>query len=166
MRREGPDHTLQPTALIHEAYLRLIDQRRVRWRDRSHFYGIAARLMRRVLLKHAESKRALKRGGDRWRVPLEDGPPAAQRPVEDLLAVDRALESLEALDPRQGRIVELRFFGGFTVEETARLLDLAPITVKREWRVARAWLQRHLRRRGGSSGADPDPGAPGGRRDP
>lgn len=145
MRREGPDHTLQPTALIHEAYVRLIDQKRVSWQDRSHFYGVAARLMRRVLLKHAEAKQALKRGGDRRRVPLREELAVGSRRVEDLLAVDQALESLEALDPRQAQVVELRFFGGFTVRETAELLGLSPVTVKREWRSARAWLQRRLR---------------------
>ncbi len=145
MRRENRNHTLQPTALIHEAYVRLIDQNRVRWRDRSHFYGIAARLMRRVLLKHAESKGALKRGGDRRRVPLADELAVDRGRIEDLVAVDQALAQLEELDPRQARVVELRFFGGFSVEETAELLGFAPITIKREWRLARAWLQRRLR---------------------
>ena len=147
MWREGPEHTLEPDALVHEAFVRLVDQRSVRWQDRSHFYGVAAWLMRRVLLKHAEAKGARKRGGGRWRVPLDEAMAEEAQLPEDLLALEEALEALGELDSRQARVVELRFLAGHTVEETAQLLGVSPITVKREWRLARAWLQRRLRHR-------------------
>ncbi|MCH9649601.1 MAG: sigma-70 family RNA polymerase sigma factor [Deltaproteobacteria bacterium] len=144
LRRESSDHTLQPTALIHEAYLHLSRQSRVEWQSREHFFAIAATLMRRVLVKHAQAKRAAKRGGQRSREPLEDALTVARERSEDLLALDLALERLAALQPRQARTVELRFFGGFTVEEAAGILEVSSITIKRDWRLAKAWLKRQL----------------------
>lgn len=149
-QRERGNHTLQPTALVHEAYLRLVDQRRVRWQNRAHFIGVAAQLMRRILIDHARGHRAAKRGGAPGRFTLAniDELPAVQRPAEpceiDVLALDEALARLTALDAQQGRIVELRFFGGLTVEETAEVLGISPTTVKREWRLAKAWLHREI----------------------
>ncbi len=144
LRREASDHTLQPTALIHEAYLHLSRQNRVEWQSREHFFAIAATLMRRVLVKHAQAKRAAKRGGQRSREPLEDALTVARERSEDLLALDFALERLAALHPRQARTVELRFFGGFTVEEAAGILEVSTITIKRDWRLAKAWLKGQL----------------------
>jgi RNA polymerase sigma factor (TIGR02999 family) len=143
LHRERRDHSLSPTALVHEAYLKLIDQRRTHWQNRAHFFAIAAHLMRRILVDHARAHGAVKRGkGDR--VPFEEG--AGERsPIDvDVLALDRALERLADLEVRQARIVELRFFGGLTVEETAAVLDVAPITVKRDWALAKVWLYRQL----------------------
>lgn len=145
--RERPGHTLQPTALVHEAYLQLIDQRQVRWQNRAHFFGVAATLMRRILLEHARNLHAAKRGGTVQKVSLDEASVLPQRQDVDLLALDDALTSLTALDPQQGRIVELRFFGGLTQEEIGEVLAVSPTTVKREWRVARAWLVRELDRR-------------------
>jgi RNA polymerase sigma-70 factor (ECF subfamily) len=149
--RERGNHTLQPTALVHEAYLRLADQRRVRWQNRAHFVGVAAHLMRRILIDHARSHRAAKRGGRSDTFTLAnpiDELRAAQtqsEPAEiDVLALDDALARLTALDAQQGRIVELRFFGGLTVEETAEVLGISAATVKRDWRLAKAWLHREL----------------------
>jgi RNA polymerase sigma factor (TIGR02999 family) len=146
LRREHPDHTLDPTALVHELYLRLVDQRRASWESRSHFFGIAAKLMRRILVDHARARRAEKRGGGALLVSLGA---AADTPnescVEDVLAIDGALDRLAAVDPEQVQIIELRFFAGMTVEETARLVNRSPRTVKREWRLAKAWLFRELR---------------------
>ena len=151
LRRERADHTLAPTALVHELYLRLVDQRRASWQNRAHFFGLAAQLMRRILVDHARAHHAEKRGGLVTRVSLEDafddeetGAPT-QPPAADVLAIDEALAQLEALDQDQARIVELRFFAGLTVEETAHVLKRSPRTVKREWRLARAWLYRALR---------------------
>jgi RNA polymerase sigma-70 factor, ECF subfamily len=150
MRRERSDHTLQPTALVHEAYLRLVDQRDVAWRSRAHFLGIAAQAMRRVLVDHARRHRAGKRGGGH-RITLVDalesegshaGAPAAS--VVDLVAMDQALERLGELDPRALRVVELRYFAGLDVAEAAEVLNLSPATVKRDWRDARTWLRREL----------------------
>ncbi len=150
MRREGDAHTLQPTAVVHEAYLRLVDQRRVAWRNRAHFFGIAAQMMRRVLVDHARARLAGKRGGALQRVSLsgvgsavpegQDGDVAGV----DVLALHEALERLAALDPRQAQLVELRYFGGLGIEETAEALEVSPATVKRDWAVARAWLRREL----------------------
>lgn len=142
LRRERPDHTLQPTALVHEVYLRLVGASDVSWQDRSHFFGIAARLMRQILVDHARRRRAAKRGGLATRVTLDDDV-AVERNL-DVEALDEALARLAELDPRQGRVVELRFFGGLGVEETAEVLRISPTTVKREWRTARAWLYREL----------------------
>ena len=144
MRGEQANHTLQPTALVHEAFLQLMEQRHVDWQNRAHFYGVAATLMRRVLLRHLERKSAAKRGGDWHQVTFEDVPGLSSRQIEDLIALDTALESLEAFAPRQCRIVEMRFFAGFTVEETAEILGISNVTVKREWRLAKAWLEREV----------------------
>jgi RNA polymerase sigma factor (TIGR02999 family) len=137
------DHSLAPTALVHEAYLKLVDQRRVRWQNRAHFFGIAAQLMRRILVDHARSRAAAKRGRDR--TVCLDAADAATPPFDvDILALDAALDKLGALDARQSKLVELRFFAGLTVEEVATALDVAPITVKRDWAHARAWLFHEL----------------------
>ena len=146
--REMPEHTLQATALVNEAYLRLIDQRRVQWRNRSHFFGVAAQLMRRILVDHARGRHAAKRGGGMPAITL-DGADGAHdaAPDEsgvDVLVLHEALERLAAIDPRQARVVELRYFGGMNIEDTAEALDLSPATIKREWAVARAWLRREL----------------------
>jgi RNA polymerase sigma-70 factor, ECF subfamily len=149
-RRERGDHTLQPTALVHEAYVRLVDQRAVRWQNRAHFIGIAAHLMRRILIDHARSRDALKRGGAYEKVLLDEllEPPAPDGSASiDVLALDEALTRLTEIDPQQGRIVELRFFGGLTVEETATVLEISPATVKRDWRLAKVWLHREMHRR-------------------
>lgn len=148
LRAERDGHTLQPTALAHEAYLRLIDQRSVTWQNRAHFMGIAAQAMRRILADHARRHRALKRGGDAARVSLTDAEiPADPREVE-IQELDTALEDLAKLEPRQARVVELRFFGGLSIEETAEVLAVSPATVKRDWTVACAWLHRELRGNG------------------
>jgi RNA polymerase sigma factor (TIGR02999 family) len=140
LRHERPDHTLQPTALVHEAYLRLVDQTNVRWQNRAHFFGIAANLMRQILVNHALSNRAAKRGGSALRVTLDDAADYSKEQGLDLVALDDALTRLAALDPQQGRIVELRFFGGLTIEEAGEVLRISPATVKREWTMAKAWL--------------------------
>jgi len=145
LRRERPDHTLQATALVHEAYLRLVDQRAVTWQNRAHFFGVAAQLMRRILVDHARRHHAAKRGGTALKVSLNDVVLAAEERAEDLVALDDALNRLAAMDPRQGRVVELRLFGGLTVEETAEVLRISPATLKREWTTAKAWLSREIR---------------------
>src|SRR5262249_6553944 len=146
LRRERPGHTLQTTALIHEAYLRLIDQRSVQWQNRAHFFAISAQLMRRILVNHARDRKAAKRGGSEIKLPLEDAMIIASPGREvDLEALDEALERLAAIDPQQGRVVELRFFSGLSVEETAEVLGVSPRTVKRDWNVAKAWLRREIR---------------------
>jgi RNA polymerase sigma factor (TIGR02999 family) len=145
LRGERDDHSLAPTALVHETYLKLVDQHRVRWQNRAHFFGIAAQLMRRILVDHARSRAAAKRGSGRTVV--LDAIDVESAPLDvDILALDDALEKLAAIDPRQSRIVELRFFAGLTVEETAATLEVAPITIKRDWAHARAWLFRELQR--------------------
>jgi RNA polymerase sigma-70 factor, ECF subfamily len=144
LRRERPGQTLQPTALVHEAYLRLMKDRPDRWQNRAHFCAIAAHSMRQILIERARARRALKRGGGGPRVTLDEGLLPGAEPSIDLVALDEALERLAALDPEQARIVELRFFGGLTVEEAAEALDCSPATVKRHWSVARAWLAREL----------------------
>lgn len=145
MKRERASHTLQPTALIHEAYLQLIDQSRVNWRNRVQFYGVAALMMRRILLKHARHHRAVKRNrGEKPTQLVDDALGLVGGQAEDVIALDQALERLQAMDRRQSRIVELRFFAGLTLEETAEVLEISPATVKREWRIARAWLERQL----------------------
>jgi RNA polymerase sigma-70 factor, ECF subfamily len=149
MGREIPEHTLQATALVNEAYLRLIDQRRVEWRNRAHFFGVAAQLMRRILVDHARGRDAAKRGGGVRPVTLGHADAAGDATPDeggvDVLVLHDALERLAAIDPRQARVVELRYFGGMNIEDTAEALDLSPATVKREWAVARAWLRRELR---------------------
>jgi len=148
MVRERRGHTLQPTALVNEAFLRLTDARQVRWQDRAHFLGISARLMRRVLVDHARSRGYRKRGGAAQRVTLNDGLIAAPEPALDVVALDRALEALAAADLRKSRVVELRFFGGLSVEETAEVLHVSPQTIKRDWRLAKLWLLRELEGQG------------------
>jgi len=144
LRWERPDHTLQPTALVHEAYIRLVDQRRVRWQNRAHFYGVAAQVMRRILVDRARKRGADKRGAGWQRVTLiGDKTPKGSRDV-DVLALDDALQRLAALDPQQERIVELRYFGGLTLDETAEVIGISTATVKREWAIARAWLRAQL----------------------
>ena len=151
LRRERADHALVPTALVHELYLRLVEQRRTTWQNRAHFFGLAAKLMRRILVDHARAEHAEKRGGQLTRVSLQDvlddNPPGTQvaEVVDDVLAIDDALKRLAIVDEDQARIVELRFFAGLSVEETAHVLARSPRTVKREWRLARAWLYRALR---------------------
>jgi RNA polymerase sigma factor (TIGR02999 family) len=143
LRRERKDHTLQPTALVHEAYLRLTNQRDMAWQNRAHFYGIAAQMMRRILVDHARKRQAAKRDANAWKVATAEVGDGAESAPE-LLALDRALEELAQIDPQQAKIVELRFFGGLTVEETAEVAGISPRTVKREWRTAKAWLRREM----------------------
>lgn len=144
MQRENPGHTLQTSALVNEAYLRLVEQRNVRWQNRAHFFGIAAQLMRRILIDHARSHRYLKRGGGALKVPLDEAAAVTEARAAELLAVNEALVKLTSIDARKGRIVELRFFGGLTIEETAEVMGISTPTVQREWRAARAWLHRTL----------------------
>ncbi len=151
MRRERRGHTLQPTALVHEAYLLLVGQTRVEWRDRAHFFAVASEQMRRVLLKHARSLRAVKRQESLLTIPLEESRMPAERPAVheqavDVIALDEALIELSELDERQAKIIELRFYGGLTLQETAQVLGVSPTTVKREARLARAWLVDRLER--------------------
>ncbi len=143
MRDERADHTLQPTALVHEAYLKLVEQRSTSWRNRAHFLAIAAQAMRRILVDHARRHRAAKRGGGR-NVTLHDQMARAEGFDIDLLALDQALGRLEEQDPRSLRVVELRYFGGLGIEETAEVLSISPATVKRDWQLARSWLRREL----------------------
>jgi RNA polymerase sigma factor (TIGR02999 family) len=146
MRAEGASHTLQPTALVHEAYMRLVDQRDVEWQNRAHFFGVAAQLMRRLLVDHARGRNRQKRGGGLLVVPLEEHDVAGPAPDSglDLVALDGALDRLAELSPQQSRIVELRYFGGLSIEETAEVLGVSTMTVKRGWAMARAWLHREL----------------------
>jgi RNA polymerase sigma factor (TIGR02999 family) len=144
LKAERPDHTLQPTALVHEAYLRLVRQDRVEWQNRAHFFGIAARMMRRVLVDHARRRRAGKRDGGGFRLTIQVGEALEVSRDPELLELDQALERLERLDSDQARVVELRFFGGLTVEETATVLGISTATVKREWRTARAFLRQEM----------------------
>ena len=152
LRAERSDHTLDPTALVHEMYVRLVDQRRASWHNRAQFFAIAARTMRRILCDHARARRARKRDAVRTLVSLDAIADVLDRPaITDILAIDEALARLARLDPDQERIVELRFFAGLTIEEIARLLDCSERTVKREWALARAWLFRELQG-GGEAG--------------
>ena len=152
MRRERPGHTLQPTALVHEAFLQLIDQKRVRWQNRGHFFGVAAQLMRRVTLLHVRHLRAAKRGGGARPVVFDEALQVPEKRGAALIALDDALESLRRLDAGSARVVELRFFAGLTVEETADVLGVSATTVKREWRAARAWLLDQLADEGAEGG--------------
>jgi RNA polymerase sigma-70 factor (ECF subfamily) len=152
MRRERSDHTLQTTALVHEAYLRLVGQESVKWQGRSHFFGIAARMMRRILTDHARRNLRLKRGGAKENLPLDEALVFSPEYSEELLKLDEALDRLSQLDARQGRVVELRFFAGLSVEEAADFLRVSPKTVKRDWAVAKAWLHAELR---GGNAIDP-----------
>jgi RNA polymerase sigma factor (TIGR02999 family) len=142
LRKERSDHTLQPTALVHEAFLRLIDQNSVQWQNRAHFFGVAAQMMRRILTNYAIARKTDKRGGKSQHLSLEDVTGLAEHRDLDLVLLDQALSDLESLDPRQSKIVELRFFSGLSIEETAEVLQISPATVKREWSTARVWLRR------------------------
>lgn len=144
MARERPDHTLQTSALVNEVYLRLVDAQEVSWQDRAHFFGVCARLMRRVLTDFARSKGYLKRGGGSPHVALDEALVVSPEPRADLVALDEALNALAAIDLRKSRVVELRFFGGLSVDETAEVLKVSPETVKRDWRLARMWLLREI----------------------
>jgi RNA polymerase sigma factor (TIGR02999 family) len=146
MNRERAGHTLQTTAVVHEAFLRLLGNPQENWQNRAHFYAIAAQMMRRILVDYARANLRAKRGGETTRVAFEDIDAPVTEPAldPDLIALDAALEKLAEIDPRRGRVVELRFFGGLSVEETARALQVAPDTVVRDWRVAKAWLFRYL----------------------
>ena len=144
LRQERPGHTLQTTALIHEAYVRLVDQRNVQWQNRAHFFGIAAQMMRRILVDHARTKKRAKRGGSDIKVSLNDAAIAVKGQDLDVVAVDEALSRLAKIDEQQSRVVELRFFSGLTVEETAEVMGISPATVKRDWSMAKAWLHREL----------------------
>jgi RNA polymerase sigma factor (TIGR02999 family) len=144
LRNERPGHTLQATALVHEAYLKLVDQRAVSWQNRAHFFGVAAQVMRRILLDHAKGKQRDKRGGKLQHTVLDEGLVVSEDRSSDLVLIDEALTRLEKLDPRQAKVVELRFFGGLSVEETAEAMGISAPTVKREWAMARAWLYREL----------------------
>ena len=144
LKSERGDHTLQPTALVHEAYLRLIDQRSVDWRNRAHFLGVAATMMRRILLNHAQAHNAAKRAGGAEMVSLVDAFGVFTDPRVDLIHLNHTLDRLTELDPQQGRVVELRYFGGLSIEETAEVLSVSPATVKRDWSTARLWLLQQM----------------------
>lgn len=144
LHRERPGHTLQSTALVHEAYLRMVDQRSVSWQGRAHFFGIAAQMMRRILVDHARGRDAAKRGAGVCKLTLDEDLLALQERDVNLVALDEALESLSRLDSQQGRIVELRFFAGLSIEETAEVLKISPATVKRDWAMAKAYLHRAM----------------------
>jgi RNA polymerase sigma factor (TIGR02999 family) len=146
LNQERPNHTLQATALVHEAYLRLVKQTEVDWQDRAHFFGMAAQMMRHILVDHARKKRAEKRGGFGERMTLAEAVSFPEQIDFDLVALDDALNGLTRLDPQQSKIVEMRFFGGLTIEETSTALGVSVATVNREWRLAKAWLLRELSR--------------------
>ena len=144
MKQERPGHTLQTTALVNEAYLRLIDQRHVHWQNRAHFFGIAAQLMRRILIDYARNRRYAKRGGGALKVSLDEAAMQSQERAVELVALDEALQNLAAIDPRRSQVVELRFFGGLSIEETAEVLKISRNTAIRDWTMARAWLYREI----------------------
>jgi len=144
LRRERANHTLQPTALVHEAYLKLIDQTRANWQNRAHFFGIAAQVMRRILVDHARAGGAQKRGAEFLKLELDENIDKAIEISQELVALDDALRELDRIDPQKAKLVELRYFGGLTFEETAEVLGVSVITVKRHWRVAKAWLYGYL----------------------
>jgi len=147
LRRERPDHTLQPTALVHEAYLHLVDQTRVNWQNRAHFFGVAAQIMRRLLIDHARKHNAEKRGQDYEKLSLDENIDRSVERSGDLIALDDALNALASFDEQKARLVELRYFGGLSIEETADVLGVTPTTVKRHWRLAKAWLYGELQRK-------------------
>lgn len=144
MRRERANHTLQATALVHEAYMQLVDQTRVDWKNRAHFFGVAAQLMRRILVEHARAHHAQKRGGAANKLSLEEAINYFPQKESNLVALDDSLKELERLDPRQSKIVELRFFGGLTTDEVSEVMGISTATIEREWRSARAWLHTQL----------------------
>jgi len=144
MRQERAGHTLQTTALINEAFLRLVNRKNLQWQNRAHFFGIAANLMRTILVDHARSHASAKRGGGAHKLELNEALVVSQQKASEVVALDEALKQLALIDPRQSRIVELRFFGGLTVEEAAEVLQLSPVTIKREWSTAKAWLYHEL----------------------
>lgn len=146
LQREREDHTLQGTALVHEAYVRLLGQKNPEWQNRAHFFGVAAQLMRQILVDYARSHRASKRGGSACKLAFDDALDQARNVDVDVVALDDALKALAEMDPRQGRIVELRFFAGLSIEDTAEVLSISPATVKRDWTTARMWLFRELDR--------------------
>jgi RNA polymerase sigma factor (TIGR02999 family) len=146
LRRERPDHTLQPTALVHEAYLRMVDQTRVNWQNRAHFFGVAAQMMRRILVDHARAQSAGKRGADFQKLSLDENIDKAVERSGELLALDEALSELAEIDEQKARIVELRYFVGLSAEETAEILGVSPITIKRHWRITKAWLYGRMRK--------------------
>lgn len=146
LRRERPDHTLQPTALVHEAYLRLVDQTRVNWQNRAHFFGVAAQIMRRLLVDHARKHNAAKRGQDFQKLSLDENIDRAVERSEELIALDDALKALAEFDPQKARMIELRYFGGLSIEETADVLGTTPTTIKRHWRFAKAWLYGEMKK--------------------
>ena len=146
LRLENPGHTLQPTALVHEAWLRLIDQTRVNWQNRAQFFAISAQLMRRILVDHAKTKHREKRGGDSIKLSLDDVINLSYERAADLIALDDALNELTRIDERKSRVVELRYFAGFSVEETARILEVSSDTVMRDWKLAKAWLYQQIKR--------------------
>ena len=149
MRKERADHTLQTTALVNEAYMRLAHYKKMRWQSRAHFFAVAAQVMRRILVEQARSKKFAKRGGGAQKVSLDETAIVTAGRSAEVIAVDEALTELESWDPRKGRIVELRFFGGLSIEETAEVLKVSPTTVQREWRAAKAWLYRAISEGGG-----------------
>ena len=146
LQRERSDHTLQSTALVHEAYVRLLGNKVPQWQDRAHFFGVAARVMRQILVEYARSHQAAKRGGGAYKVTLEEGLQAPQPVDVDVIMLDDALKQLASLDPQQSHIVELRFFAGLSIEDTSEVLGISPSTVSREWTSARAWLHREISR--------------------
>ena len=145
MRREQPDHLLQTTALVHEAYLRLVDQKKVRWQTRAHFFAVAAQVMRHILVDYARGRQRAKRGSGMAELPLHDVAVLSDSRAEELIAVHSALDNLTAFDPRKGKVFELRYFGGMSVDEAAEALSVSPATVARDWRMAKAWLRREIR---------------------
>ena len=158
MRRESADHTLQTTALVNEAYLRLVDQKHVRWEGRAHFFALAAQVMRNILVDYARRRRYQKRGGGARRVSLEEAAAFSREPGAEIIALDEALKLLADIDPRRSRVVELRFFGGLDLKETAAVLDVSPATALRDWNLAKAWLYRELSREGGAEESAPGGG--------
>jgi RNA polymerase sigma-70 factor, ECF subfamily len=144
MRRENPGHTLQTTALVNEAYLKLVDQKQVHWKNRAHFFALAAELMRRILVDRARRRQSAKRGGGAYKISLDEAMIVSPKRGADLIALDEVLNRLAAIDPRKSKVVELRFFGGLSVDETAEALGVSAVTVMREWRMAKAWLYNAL----------------------
>jgi RNA polymerase sigma-70 factor (ECF subfamily) len=148
MQSEREGHTLQTTALVNEAYLRLEDQHRIEWQSRAHFFAVTAQVMRHILIDHARRRHYAKRGGEAYQIPLEEAVVMSQPRAAELVALDEALDELAKLDPRKSRVVELRYFGGLSLAETAEVLEISPMTVRRDWRVAKAWLFRRMKDEG------------------